>query len=70
MSTDVDSPQHQPTVSGNPDVLRTWKAGEAELNGYLEDHSYLVEGLLELYQTTFEPRWFIAAKELAETTRR
>jgi len=23
--------------------------------------------MLELYQTTFEPRWFVAAQELAET---
>jgi uncharacterized protein YyaL (SSP411 family) len=56
-------------------LLRTWKAypehaegaGEAKLNGYLEDYGYLIEGLLELYQTTFEPRWFVAAQELAET---
>jgi uncharacterized protein YyaL (SSP411 family) len=51
----------------NGRLLRTWKAGEAKLNGYLEDHSCLIEGLLELYQTTFEPRWFVAAQELAET---
>jgi uncharacterized protein YyaL (SSP411 family) len=52
----------------NGRLLRTWKAGEAKLNGYLEDYSYLIEGLLELYQTTFDPRWFVAAQELAETT--
>jgi uncharacterized protein YyaL (SSP411 family) len=51
----------------NGRLLRTWKAGEAKLNGYLEDYSHLIEGLLELYQTTFEPRWFVAAQELAET---
>jgi uncharacterized protein YyaL (SSP411 family) len=51
----------------NGRLLRTWKAGEAKLNGYLEDYSYLIEGLLELYQTTFEARWFVAARELAET---
>jgi hypothetical protein len=59
----------------NGRLLRTWKrrpeqsegAGEAKLNGYLEDYSYLIEGLLELYQTTFEPHWFVAAQELAET---
>jgi uncharacterized protein YyaL (SSP411 family) len=51
----------------NGRLLRTWKAGEAKLNGYLEDYSYLIEGLLELYQSTFEPRWFLAAQELAET---
>jgi uncharacterized protein YyaL (SSP411 family) len=51
----------------NRRLLRTWKAGEAKLNGYLEDYSYLTEGLLELYQTAFEPRWFMVAQELAET---
>ncbi len=51
----------------NGRLLRTWKQGEAKLNGYLEDYAYLIEGLLELYQTTFEPRWFVAAQELAET---
>jgi uncharacterized protein YyaL (SSP411 family) len=59
----------------NGRLLRTWKSnpelsegpGEAKLNGYLEDYSYLIEGLLELYQTTFDPRWFVAAQGLAET---
>jgi hypothetical protein len=59
----------------NGRLLRTWKAcpegtegtGEAKLNGYLEDYAYLIEGLLELYQTTFDPCWFAAAQELAET---
>jgi uncharacterized protein YyaL (SSP411 family) len=48
-------------------LLRTWKAGEAKLNGYLEDYSYLLDGLIELYQTTFDARWYPAAHELAET---
>ena len=47
-------------------LLHTWKAGTAKQSGFLEDHSYLVEGLLELYQTTFERRWFVAAQVLAE----
>jgi uncharacterized protein YyaL (SSP411 family) len=51
----------------NGRLLRTWENGEAKLNGYLEDYSYLIEGLLELHQTTFDPRWFVAAQELAET---
>jgi uncharacterized protein YyaL (SSP411 family) len=51
----------------NGRLLRTWKQGEAKLNGYLEDYAYLIEGLLELYQTAFDPRWFVAAQELAET---
>jgi len=51
----------------NDRLLRTWKQGEARLNGYLEDYAYLIEGLLELYQTTFDPQWFVTAQELAET---
>jgi len=51
----------------NGRLLRTWKAGEAKLNGYLEDYAYLIEGLLELYQTTFDPQWYVAAQELAKT---
>ena len=43
-------------------MLRTWKAGSAKLNGYLEDYAHVADGLLELYQTTFEPRWFHAAR--------
>ena len=48
-------------------LYHTWKAGEARINGYLEDHTHLIEGLLELYQTTFDARWYSAAQELAET---
>jgi uncharacterized protein len=48
-------------------LLRTWKDGRGRLNAYLEDHAYLLEALLSLYEATFEPRWFSAARELADT---
>ena len=48
-------------------LLRTWKAGaSAKYNAYLEDYAYLADGLLALYQTTFDERWFAWAAELAE----
>ncbi len=47
-------------------LYHTWKVGEARINGYLEDHAYLIEELLELYQTTFDLRWYVAARELAD----
>ena len=54
-------------------LCRSWKKLPAGLqsaggfiNGYLEDYTHLIEGLLELYQTTFEPRWYQAARELAD----
>jgi len=47
-------------------LYHTWKAGVAKINGYLEDYAHFIVGLLELYQTTFDPRWYLAARELAE----
>ena len=47
-------------------LLRTWKDGEGRLNAYLEDHAFLVEALLRLYEATLEVRWFDAARETAD----
>ena len=47
-------------------VRRTYREGEARLNGYLEDYACLAHGLLALYQAEFDPRWFLAAREVAE----
>ncbi len=47
-------------------LLRTYNAGEAKLNAYLEDHAFMLEALVTLYEATFEPRWFGAARELAD----
>ncbi|MGI8440705.1 MAG: thioredoxin domain-containing protein [Thermoleophilaceae bacterium] len=47
-------------------LLRTYKNGEARLLGYLEDHAFLIEALLTLYEATFEPRWFREARTLAD----
>jgi uncharacterized protein YyaL (SSP411 family) len=47
-------------------LLRTFKDGRAHLNAYLEDHAYLVEALVTLYESTFDPRWFADARELAD----
>jgi uncharacterized protein len=46
---------------------RTWKPGHtARLNAYLEDYANVADGLLALYEATFEPRWLQASQELAE----
>jgi uncharacterized protein YyaL (SSP411 family) len=47
-------------------LFRTWSAGgEPKLNGYLEDHAFLLDGLIALYEATFEPGWISAAMDLA-----
>ncbi|HYG96659.1 MAG TPA: thioredoxin domain-containing protein, partial [Solirubrobacterales bacterium] len=53
---------------GDGNLLRTYKDGRAHLNAYLEDHAFLLEALLALYEASFEERWFGEARALAETT--
>jgi uncharacterized protein YyaL (SSP411 family) len=48
-------------------LLRTYNQGRAHLNAYLEDHAFLQEALLTLYEATFDPRWFAEARTLADT---
>jgi uncharacterized protein YyaL (SSP411 family) len=48
-------------------LLRTYKDGRAHLSAYLEDHAFLLEALLTLYEASFEPGWFERARELADT---
>jgi uncharacterized protein YyaL (SSP411 family) len=48
-------------------LLRTYKSGQAKLNGYLEDYAYVIEGMLAVYESTFELTYFTRARELADT---
>jgi uncharacterized protein YyaL (SSP411 family) len=48
-------------------LQRTWKEGRARLNAYLEDHAFVLEALISLYEATFDPRWFRAARTTADT---
>jgi uncharacterized protein len=48
-------------------LLRTHKDGQSKLNAYQEDYAYLIDGLLALYEATFDERWFMEARALADT---
>jgi uncharacterized protein len=48
-------------------LLRTYKDGQSKLNAYLEDYAYVIEGLLALYEATFDLKYFTHARELADT---
>jgi uncharacterized protein YyaL (SSP411 family) len=50
----------------NGRLLRTYKDGRARLNGYLEDYTFLADGLLALYEATFDIRWFAEARALMD----
>ncbi|MBA2449760.1 MAG: thioredoxin domain-containing protein, partial [Chloroflexi bacterium] len=47
-------------------LLRTWKDGRAKLNGYLEDYACYADGLVSLYEATFDPRWLAEARTIAD----
>jgi uncharacterized protein YyaL (SSP411 family) len=48
-------------------LLRTFKDGEAKLNGYLEDYASLIEGLISLYEATGTLKWVENAIRLTDT---
>jgi uncharacterized protein YyaL (SSP411 family) len=47
-------------------LLRSWKDGIAKNKAYLEDYAMLADGLLAVYQATFEPRYLQEAIALAD----
>ncbi len=47
-------------------LLRTWKAGEAKLNGYLEDYAMVAAALVDVYEATFDRQWLEEARALAD----
>jgi hypothetical protein len=54
-------------------LLRTWKdggvggGGRDPIPAYLEDHAYLLQALLVLYEATFDERWYVEAVALADS---
>ena len=48
-------------------LLRTWKDGRAHISAYLDDHAFLLEALISLYEATFDPRWYGEAVQLGDT---
>jgi uncharacterized protein len=47
-------------------LLRTWKDGRARIDAYLDDHAFLLDALITLYESTFETRWYEEAVSLAD----
>jgi uncharacterized protein len=48
-------------------LRRTYNDGQARIDAYLEDHAFLLEALIVLFEATCEERWFTAAVALADT---
>jgi uncharacterized protein YyaL (SSP411 family) len=53
-------------VQPDGSVMRSWKDGRAVGQGVLDDHTHLAEGLLALYEATWDERWFTTARALMD----
>ena len=47
-------------------LLHRYRDGDAGIRATLDDYAFLTWGLLELYETTFEPQWLRAARDHME----
>jgi uncharacterized protein YyaL (SSP411 family) len=45
---------------------RRYRDGEARFDAGLQDYAFLIAGLIDLYEATFDERWMSAAVELSE----
>jgi len=47
-------------------LLRRYREGEAAVDGFLEDYAFLAQGMLDLYEASFDPRHLEMAIRLTE----
>jgi len=47
-------------------LMRTYNHGQAKIDAFLEDHAFLLEALIGLFEATCEERWFTEATALAD----
>jgi hypothetical protein len=72
-----DAPQYVAAAAANATFIKdklwidgglrhSFKDGVARIDGFLEDYAFLIDGLLALYQATFDTEWIVWARELAQ----
>jgi uncharacterized protein len=47
-------------------LLRSYNRGQGKIDAYLEDHAFLLEAMIALFEATCEERWFEHATALAD----
>jgi uncharacterized protein len=51
---------------GDGRLLRSYNHGQAKISAYLEDHAFLLEALIALFEASCDERWYLAACQLAD----
>ena len=50
----------------NDRLLRSYRNGSSQVEGFLQDYAYLIQGLLDLYEASFDIHWLQWALRLQE----
>ena len=50
----------------NGKLWRTYTAGEAKLNGYLDDYAFMIDGLLAIHKATGDEKWLTRADQIQQ----
>ena len=50
-------------------LLRRWRQGDAAIPGFLDDYAFFAQGLLDLYEASFDVKYLNAANELTAKMR-
>jgi uncharacterized protein YyaL (SSP411 family) len=53
-------------MSVDDGLLHTHRAGTSRIAGFLDDYAFFVDALIDLYESTFDPRWLDEAERLAD----
>ena len=48
-------------------VMRSHKEGVTRISGFLEDHAAVALGFLAVYELTFDERWIVLARQIADS---
>ncbi|MFM6976216.1 MAG: thioredoxin domain-containing protein [Sphingobacteriaceae bacterium] len=52
--------------SADGGLFRNFKAGKATITAFLDDYAFVIDGLIALYEATFEEQWLAKAKQLTD----
>ena len=48
-------------------LQRRWRDGDAAIDGFLDDYAFFAQGLIDLFEATFEKPWLDLARRLTST---
>ncbi|EPE36967.1 Six-hairpin glycosidase [Glarea lozoyensis ATCC 20868] len=48
-------------------LYRIWREGRGDTQGFADDYAFLIEGLIDLYESTFDESWLHWADDLQQT---